>query len=63
LWSRDTQAQLFEQLKLMGVRAVAVDLLYVESSVSAEDSRLAKAIGSHRISILPVLTEGACQGH
>ena len=57
-WSRDTQAQLFEQLKVMDVRAVVVDLLYVEPSTPAEDSRLAKAIGSHPISILPVLTEG-----
>lgn len=57
-WSRDTQAQLFEQLKLMDVRAVVVDLLYVEPSVPGEDSRLAQAIGSHPISILPVLTEG-----
>jgi CHASE2 domain-containing sensor protein/signal transduction histidine kinase len=57
-WSRDIQAQLFEQLNLMDVRAVVVDLLYVEPSVPAEDSRLAKAIASLPISILPVLTEG-----
>ncbi|MGK0282562.1 MAG: CHASE2 domain-containing sensor protein/signal transduction histidine kinase [Patiriisocius sp.] len=57
-WSRDLQAQLFEQLKLMDARAVVVDLLYVEPSIPAEDSRLAKAIGSHSVSILPVLTEG-----
>lgn len=57
-WSRDLQAELFEQLKLLDVRAVVADILYVEPSVLAEDSRLAKAIGSHAISILPVLTEG-----
>jgi CHASE2 domain-containing sensor protein/signal transduction histidine kinase len=57
-WSRDLQAQLFEQLKLMDVRAVVVDLLYVEPSLPTEDSRLAKAIGSHAVTILPVLTEG-----
>ena len=57
-WSRDTQAQLFEQLKLMNVRAVVIDLLYIEPSEPVEDTRLAKAIGSHGITILPVLTEG-----
>ena len=57
-WSRDLQAQLFEQLKLLDVRAVVVDLLYVEPSDTVEDTRLAKAIGSHAVSILPVLTEG-----
>lgn len=57
-WTRDKQAQLFEQLKLMDVRAVVVDLLYIEPSRVAEDTRLANAIGSHPISILPVLTEG-----
>lgn len=57
-WSRDLQAQLFEQLKLLDVRAVVVDLLYVEPSIRSEDKRLADAIGSHPVSILPVLTEG-----
>lgn len=57
-WPRDLQARLFEQLKLMDVRAVVVDLLYVEPSEPTADTRLGKAIGSHAVSILPVLTEG-----
>ncbi len=57
-WPRDIQAQLFEQLKLLEVRAIVVDLLYVEPSTDADDTRLAEAVGSHDISILPILTEG-----
>lgn len=56
-WSRDTQARLFEQLARNDVRAVVVDLLYVEPSSRSDDARLAKAIGSLPVSILPVLTE------
>ena len=58
-WPRDLQARLIEQLQLQGVRAVVLDILYVEPSDSlAKDRRLAHAIASLPISILPVLTEG-----
>lgn len=58
-WSRVEQAQLFEQLNLQGVRAVIVDLLYAEPAKAPHDDvRLANAIASLPISILPVLTEG-----
>jgi len=57
-WSRDLQAQLFEELAALNVRAVVVDLLYVEESDAVEDTRLANSIGAHPIAILPVLTEG-----
>lgn len=58
-WPRDLQAQLFEQLARQGVRAVIADLIYTESAAAASsDDRLAAAIASLDISILPVLTEG-----
>ncbi|MFK7855609.1 MAG: CHASE2 domain-containing protein [Granulosicoccus sp.] len=58
-WPRDQQALLFEKLQKLGVQAVIIDLLYAEPSEVAEhDIRLAKAIESLPVSILPVLTEG-----
>lgn len=57
-WSRDTQAQLFEQLAASGARAVVVDVLYIEPSVRQEDVRLANALSALPITILPILTEG-----
>ena len=58
-WPRDLQARLIEQLQLQGVRAVVLDILYVEASdIPENDKRLARAIASLPISILPVLTEG-----
>jgi len=58
-WPREQQAQLFEQLSLHGVRAVIIDLLYVEPAKAPQDDvRLANAIGSLPVAILPVLTEG-----
>ena len=57
-WSRDIQAQLFEQLARYGVRGVVIDLLYTEPSEDrADDSLLAKAIGLLPESALPILTE------
>lgn len=56
-WPRDLQAQLLEQLQ--GARAVITDLLYVEpSAVPGADRKLADAVASLPISIMPVLTEG-----
>lgn len=57
-WPRQIQARLFEQLSRHGVRVVAIDLLYTESSDHPQtDTRLANAIGSLPQSALPVLTE------
>ena len=58
-WPRETQARLFEQLNRYGVRAVVIDLLYVEPAENPQnDLRLARAIQSLPVTILPVLTEG-----
>lgn len=58
-WPRALQARLFEQLKVHDVRAVVIDLLYVEpDSQSGSDVILADAIASLPVSILPVLIEG-----
>ncbi|ASJ75983.1 CHASE2 domain-containing protein [Granulosicoccus antarcticus] len=58
-WSRELQARLVEQLQLQGVKAGVLDLLYVEpSDLPEQDARLARAIASLPVSILPVLTEG-----
>lgn len=58
-WPREQQAQLFEQLNLLGVRAVVIDLLYTEPAERPQDDiRLANAIASFPVSILPVLAEG-----
>jgi len=57
-WPRDIQAQLFEQLRANGARAVVIDVLYVEPSNKEDDARLASAIGSLPVTILPIHTEG-----
>jgi len=58
-WSRDLQASLFFRLARAGVRAVALDLLYIEpDNQPANDARLAEAISQLPIVVLPVLTEG-----
>lgn len=58
-WSRELQAELFEQLAGYGPRLVVSDLLYTEASENrSNDIRLGKAIGALPKSVLPVLTEG-----
>ena len=58
-WSRDLQAAFFRRLNEFGVKAVVVDILYVEpDNFPANDAALADAIGELPIAILPVLTEG-----
>lgn len=58
-WSRDLQATVFAKLARSGVRAVALDLLYVEpDSFPGNDAALADAIRRLPVAILPVLTEG-----
>jgi len=58
-WPRNLQALMFEQLKRKGAAAAVIDILYTEASDStANDAKLARAIGDMSLSILPVLTEG-----
>ncbi len=58
-WSRQVQAEMFEQLATHPIKVAVVDLLYTERSESpADDQRLSLAIGSLPESVLPVLTEG-----
>ena len=57
-WSRELQSLVVEQLARNGVRAAVIDVLHVEPDLrAASDVRLADAIASLPVSILPVLVE------
>ena len=57
-WSRELQSLVVEQLARNGVRAAVIDVLHVEPDLrAASDARLADAIASLPVSILPVLVE------
>ena len=58
-WPRDIQATLYRKLQQAGVRAVVIDLLYVEpDNQPSVDKDLAEAIAGLPVSVLPVVTEG-----
>lgn len=58
-WPRDIQATLYRKLEQAGVRAVVIDLLYVEpDNQPSVDKDLADAIAGLPVSVLPVVTEG-----
>ena len=58
-WPRERQALVLEELAHHGARAVVIDILYVEPEASATgDVRLAAALETLPVSILPVLIEG-----
>ncbi len=57
-WSRELQAQLFEQLAEYGVTIAVIDLLYTEASERRmDDVRLGASLAAIPSSVLPVLTE------
>lgn len=57
-WPRDIQALMFEQLKVLGAKAVVADLIYTEPSfVQEDDQKLIDSIAALPLSFLPVLTE------
>ncbi len=62
-WTRQVQAEMFEQLVNYQIKVAVVDLLYTERSGSPDaDQRLSQAIASLPESVLPVLTEGGGVG-
>jgi len=61
-WPRTVQARLFNKLSQSGIKAAALDLLYVEpDDLAVSDKLLADAISRLPIAILPVLTEVTAQ--
>lgn len=61
-WARELQAQVLEELARNDVQGVVIDVLHIESASDSADQRLASAVGSLPISVMPVLVERGAGG-
>jgi|GEM_PF-164824 len=61
-WSRELQAQVLEELARNGVQGVVIDVLHIEPASDAADQRLAAAVASLSVSVMPVLVERGAGG-